>query len=187
MCRRATHITSRRVGALLAVTPAESLFKSPGLVSLTSEGSLGPAVAPWVNVPCDGESPASEIPGKANRETDTARPVAIKTATDTNNSRRISPPPRKPNRVGSHCNRIPEQKHQFIEEISKFLSKCLPSVTPARQGWRRERLGALSRERSQPAPVGLVVFFKPRSLWDAARRLPALARRASGLSRPYSR
>src|SRR5215211_1910254 len=155
MCRRATHITSRRVGARLAVTLAESLFKALGLVSLTSEGSLGPAV-PSVNVPCDGKSPASEISGKAIRETETARPVAIKTATDTNKSRRISPPPRKPNRVGSHCNLIPAQKHQLRKEILKFFIATFGFVNAGALGLATRKGRERSPRRALPACSGSI-------------------------------
>src|SRR5215211_7503562 len=155
MCRRATHITSRRVGARLAVTLAESLFKALGLVSLTSEGSLGPAV-PSVNVPCDGKSPASEISGKAIRETETARPVAIKTATDTNKSRRISPPPRKPNRVGSHCNLIPAQKHQLRKEFLKFFIATFGFVNAGALGLATRKGRERSPRRALPACSGSI-------------------------------
>src|SRR5215212_1017951 len=120
MCHRATLTIFLPEGRLLAVTTASSRTETLGPVPSTSEGSLGPAVAPWVKVPCDGapcdgKSLASEFSEKANSETNKADTATKETATDTNNSRRISPPPRTPNRVARHCNRISTQKHQFLE------------------------------------------------------------------------
>jgi hypothetical protein len=92
MCQRATLTIFLGEGRLFAVTSASSRTESLGPVPSTSEGSLGPAVAPWVKVPCDGASLASEFSEKANSETNKADTTAKETVTDTNNSRRISPP-----------------------------------------------------------------------------------------------
>src|ERR687890_527196 len=92
MCQRATLTILLGEGRLFAVTSASSRTEPLGPVPSTSEGSLGPAVAPWVKVPCDGEPLASEFSEKANSETNKADKAAREIATDTNNSRRISPP-----------------------------------------------------------------------------------------------
>src|SRR5688572_14578502 len=115
MCHRPTLAMFRPEGRRRSVvTTASPRTESLGLVPSTSEGSLGPAVAPWVKVPCDGEPLASESCEKANSETNKAETAAREIATDTNNIRRISPPPRTPNSVVRHCNRISTQMHQFL-------------------------------------------------------------------------
>ena len=130
MCQRATLTIFLPEGRMLVVNTASSRTESLGPVPSTSEGSLGPAVAPWVKVPCDGEALASELSEKANSETNKADTAAKETVTDTNNSRRISPPPRTPNRVARHCNRISTQKHQFLEDFLEFLTDALRSCDP---------------------------------------------------------
>src|ERR687897_653181 len=141
MCQRATLTISLPVGRALSVNIASSRTESLGLVPFTSEGSLGPAVAPWVKVPCDGEPLASEFSEKANSETNKADTAAKETVTDNNNSRRISPPPRTPSRVARHCTRISTQKHQFLEDFLAFLTaRYSPAILPCsnlEEDWAR--------------------------------------------------
>jgi hypothetical protein len=108
----------------LAVTVESSRSAMLGGVSSTSEGSFGPAVAPWVYVPCDGAPLASELSEKANSEINKADAAAIATATDANKSRRISPPPARTNRVGDHSNLI---RIRIASVYGRFFRKYLPS------------------------------------------------------------
>jgi hypothetical protein len=166
MCQRATLTIFLREGRPpSAVTTASSRTESLGPVPSTSEGSLGPAVAPWVKVPCDGvpcngESLASEFSEKANSETNKADTAAKETVTDTNNSRRISPPPRTPNRVARHCNSISTQMHQYFEDFLEFFTGALRPATLS-----HTRL-AKSRGRG---PIGP----RPQSLLPGSNQAPA--------------
>src|SRR5215212_3494797 len=95
MCHRATLITPLRERRPSAVTTASARTESLGLVPSTSEGSLGPAVAPWVKVPCDG--PPSEGGGAAREVSGTkknaiaARVAAGMAAKQISNGRRMGP------------------------------------------------------------------------------------------------
>jgi hypothetical protein len=157
---------------------ASLLSEASGAVPSTSEGSSGPAVAPSVNVPCDGAPPAHDVSDKTNSEIQETRPAAIRTVERTNIRRRISPPPGNASRVWRHSNRISTRKQLFFEEFFKFFAERfrLDNFCPPK--WAGKSGDAPCGER--PRDTEAAVASRLLSPMGAARPLPFPPRRASG-------